>query len=220
MIIYIVATNFYKEPLLALFMAKHVLPKLPYSYDALEPYMDAKTVEIHYSKHHQTYCDKLNLALEKHPSLSDKKVEELLINLDKVPKDIQTAVRNFGGGFVNHNMFWECMARHSKSVPKGKIVEKINKDFGSFDEFKKQFTQHAISLFGSGYTWLVLSDGKLEIINTKDQDSPLSLGKKPILVIDVWEHAYYLKYQNRRAEFIEAWWSIINWKKVEENFTS
>lgn len=220
MIIYIVATNFYKEPLLALFMAKHVLPKLPYSYDALEPYMDAKTVEIHYSKHHQTYCDKLNLALEKHPSLSDKKVEELLVNLDKVPKDIQNAVRNFGGGFVNHNMFWECMSNHSKSVPKGKVIEKINKDFGSFDEFRKQFTQHATTLFGSGYTWLVLSDGKLEIINTKDQDSPLSLGKKPILVIDVWEHAYYLKYQNRRAEFIEAWWSLINWKKVEENFTS
>lgn len=201
-------------------MKKHVLPKLPYAFDALEPYMDSKTVEIHYSKHHQTYCDKLNLALEKHPDLFDKDVEELLTGLDKVPKDIQTAVRNFGGGYVNHNLFWECMHPASKSAPKGKIVEKINKDFGSFEEFKKQFTQHATTLFGSGYTWLVESNGKLEIINTKDQDSPLSVGKKPLLVIDVWEHAYYLKYQNRRAEFIESWWNIVNWKKVEELFTS
>lgn len=201
-------------------MNKHILPKLPYSFDALEPYMDAKTVEIHYSKHHQTYCDKLNLALEKHSDLAEKKVEDLLVGLDKIPKDIQTAVRNFGGGFVNHNVFWECMAPHSKSAPKGKIVEKINKDFGSFDEFRKQFTQHATTLFGSGYTWLVESKGKLEIINTKDQDSPLSMGKKPLLVIDVWEHAYYLKHQNRRAEFIEAWWNIVNWSKVEHNFTS
>ncbi len=201
-------------------MKKQVLPKLPYSYDALEPYMDAKTVEIHYSKHHQTYCDKLNVALENHPALSEKKVEELLVDLDSMPKDIQVAIRNFGGGYVNHNVFWECMAPHSKSVPKGKIVEKINKDFGSFDEFKKQFTDSATKLFGSGYTWLVLSSGKLEIINTKDQDSPLTIGKKPLLVIDVWEHAYYLKYQNKRADYIEAWWNIVNWKKVEENFTS
>lgn len=199
-------------------MNKHSLPKLPYAFDALEPYMDAKTVEIHYSKHHQTYCDKLNLALEKHPALFDKTVEELLIGLDKVPKDIQTAVRNFGGGYVNHNVFWECMSP-KKTEAHGKVLDAIKKDFGSFEEFKKQFTQNATTLFGSGYTWLVLSNGKLEIINTKDQDSPLSVGKKPLLVIDVWEHAYYLKYQNRRAEFIENWWNMVNWKQVEKNFT-
>jgi len=212
------ATNFYKLWLLDFCMNKHSLPKLPYAFDALEPYMDAKTVEIHYSKHHQTYCDKLNLALEKHPALFDKTVEELLIGLDKVPKDIQTAVRNFGGGYVNHNVFWECM-RPKKTEAHGKVLDAIKKDFGSFEEFKKQFTQNATTLFGSGYTWLVLSNGKLEIINTKDQDSPLSVGKKPLLVIDVWEHAYYLKYQNRRAEFIENWWNMVNWKQVEKNFT-
>ena len=201
-------------------MNKHVLPKLPYAFDALEPYMDAKTVEIHYSKHHQTYCDKLNLALEKHPALFDRKVEELLVDLDKMPAEIKTAVRNFGGGYVNHNVFWECMAPHSKSAPKGKIIEKINKDFGSFEEFRNQFTTHAASLFGSGYTWLVLSDGKLEIMTTKDQDSPLTLGKKPLLVIDVWEHSYYLKYQNKRADYIEALWNVVNWGQVEKNYSS
>ncbi|MEK6894248.1 MAG: superoxide dismutase [Nanoarchaeota archaeon] len=201
-------------------MNKHVLPKLPYAFDALEPYMDAKTVEIHYSKHHQTYCDKLNLALEKHPALFDRKVEELLVDLDKMPAEIKTAVRNFGGGYVNHNVFWECMAPHSKSAPKGKIIEKINKDFGSFEEFRNQFTTHAASLFGSGYTWLVLSDGKLEIMTTKDQDSPLTLGKKPLLVIDVWEHSYYLKFMNKRADYIEAWWNVVNWGQVEKNYSS
>jgi len=203
-------------------MKKHVLPKLPYAYGALEPYMDAKTVEIHYSKHHQTYCDKLNVALEKHPSLFEQSVEQLLTNLDNMPADIKTAVRNFGGGFVNHNIFWECMHPHSDSTkhPKGKILEAINKNFGSFEEFRKQFTEKSMGLFGSGYCWLVLNAGKLEIITTKDQDSPLTLGKKPVLVIDVWEHAYYLRYMNKRADFIEAWWNLVNWKKVEELFTS
>ncbi|MEK6908856.1 MAG: superoxide dismutase [Nanoarchaeota archaeon] len=202
-------------------MKKHVLPKLPYAFDALEPYMDAKTVEIHYSKHHQTYCDKLNVALEKHPELFDKTVEELVANLKVIPEDIRNAVRNFGGGFVNHNIFWEVMGPVSKDNHlKGKIIEKINRDFGSFDEFKKQFTEKATTLFGSGYCWLVLSDGKLEIMTTKDQDSPLSVGKKPVLVIDVWEHSYYLKYQNRRSEFIEAWWNLINWNRVNELFSS
>lgn len=200
-------------------MNKYVLPKLPYSYDALEPFMDSKTVEIHYSKHHQTYCDKLNLALEEYPSLFDKKVEELLMDLDGVPADIKTAVRNFGGGFVNHNMFWECMGSKKTEVS-GKILIAIKKDFGSFEEFRKQFTASATTLFGSGYTWLVLSNGKLEIINTKDQDSPLSLGKKPILVIDVWEHSYYLKYMNKRVDFIEAWWNLVNWSQVEKNYLS
>ncbi len=201
-------------------MNKHSLPKLPYSFDALEPYMDAKTVEIHYGKHHQGYCDKLNVALEKHPVLFDKKVEDLLSDLNSVPEDIRVAVRNFGGGFVNHNIFWDCMTSVSNSGKcTGKILEAINRDFGSFDLFKEKFTDSATKLFGSGYCWLVSnSDKKLEIINTKDQDSPLSMGKRPVLVLDVWEHAYYLKYQNRRPEFIGAWWNLINWKQVEKNF--
>ncbi len=198
-------------------MKKHSLLKLPYSFDALEPYMDARTVEIHYSKHHQTYCDKLNLALEKHPALFEKSVEELLIDLDKMPADIKTAIRNFGGGFVNHNVFWEVMAG-KKTECSGKILTAINKDFGSFDEFRKQFTASATTLFGSGYTWLVKHGNKLEIMNTKDQDSPLTVGKKPLLVIDVWEHSYYLKYMNKRADFIEAWWNLVNWDKVNELF--
>lgn len=199
----------------------HVLPKLPYGFDALEPYMDAKTVELHYSKHHQGYCDKLNAALEKRPELFDKTAEELLSDLDSIPIDIRTAVRNFGGGFVNHNMFWECMAPHSaKHHAKGKIAEKINSDFGSFDEFKKEFTHKATTLFGSGYTWLVLSKGKLEIINTKDQDSPITLGKKPLLVIDVWEHAFYIKHFWNRVAYINDWWQLVNWSQVEKNYLS
>ncbi len=198
-------------------MKKHVLPKLLYSFDALEPYMDAKTVEIHYTKHHQTYCDKLNVVLEKHPALFEKTVEELLIDLDKMPADIKTAVRNFGGGLANHNVFWEVMTP-DKMECSGKILTAINKDFGSFDEFRKQFTLSATGLFGSGYTWLVKHGNKLEIMDTKDQDSPLSVGKKPVLVIDVWEHSYYLKHQNRRAEFIEAWWNLVNWTEVEKNY--
>ncbi|MEK6847381.1 MAG: superoxide dismutase [Nanoarchaeota archaeon] len=219
-------------------MQKHVLPKLPYAFDALEPYMDARTVEIHYGKHHQTYCDKLNLALEKHPSLFDKSVEELLSDLNAVPEDIRTAVRNFGGGFVNHNIFWEVMCPTSQSGKcSGELLRAIEKEFGSFDEFKKKFTDKAVGLFGSGYCWLVLNGEKLEtaktsgfrgaqeqkvldIMITKDQDSPLSVGKTPILVIDVWEHSYYLKYQNRRAEFVEAWWNLVNWKKIEKLFLS
>lgn len=198
-------------------MNKHILPKLPYAFDALEPYMDAKTVEIHYSKHHQGYCDKLNLALEKHPALFDKSVNDLLIGLDSVPLDIRTAVRNFGGGYVNHNVFWECMSS-KKTECNGKILHSIIRDFGSFEEFCKQFTASAVGLFGSGYTWLVVSDGKLEIINTKDQDSPISLGKKPVLVIDVWEHSYYVKHFWNRVEYINDWWQLVNWSQVEKNY--
>ena len=200
-------------------MHKHELPKLPYPLDALEPYMDAKTVEIHWGKHHKTYVDKLNVALEKHPKLFEKSVEELIVNINAIPEDIRNAVRNFGGGHANHSFFWLCMAPKSGGKPKGALLKKIEADFGSFDEFKKQFTDKATTLFGSGYCWLVSSNGKLEIMTTKDQDSPVSVGKKPLLVIDVWEHAYYLKYQNRRAEYIEAFWSLINWKHVEEVFS-
>ncbi len=197
---------------------KHVLPVLPYAFDALEPYMDAKTVEIHWGKHHRTYVDKLNVALDKHPELFGKTVEELLKNLNAIPEDIRTAVRNFGGGHANHSFFWPCMAAKAGGIPKGKILEAIKKDFGDFDEFKKQFSDKSLALFGSGYVWLVLNGKKLEIIPTKDQDSPLSVGKKPLLVIDLWEHSYYLKFQNRRNEFIESFWNLVNWKKVEELF--
>ncbi len=203
-------------------MQKHALPKLSYAFDALEPYMDAKTLEIHYGKHHQIYCDKLNLALDKHPVFFEKKVEDLLENLNSVPLDIQTAVRNFGGGFVNHNFFWETMCPVSSNGKcSGDLLKAIVSSFGGFSEFQSQFTEKSLTLFGSGWVWLVIDSKskKLEIIQTKDQDSPLSIGKKPILVIDLWEHAYYLKYQNRRIEFIEAWWNLVNWNMVEKNYS-
>jgi Fe-Mn family superoxide dismutase len=193
------------------------LPKLEFNYSDLEPYMDAKTVEIHYSKHHQSYCDKLNGAIEKHPELSGKAAEELLKNLDNISEDIRIAIRNFGGGFVNHNFFWSILAKSGQKC-NGKILKEVEKTFGSFDDFKKKFSESAGGVFGSGWTWLVLNKGKLEILNTANQDSPLTQGKIPLLVIDVWEHSYYIKYQNRRAEFIEAFWNIINWNKVNVLF--
>jgi Fe-Mn family superoxide dismutase len=193
----------------------HELPKLAYSYDSLEPFIDAKTMEIHYSKHHKTYVDKLNAALEKHPEFQKKKVEDLLMGLNKVPEDIRTAVRNHGGGVFNHNFFWQILKKGTK--PKAEIEKAIIKKFGSFDEFKKQFTDKATTLFGSGWTWLVMNNKKeLEIMQTSNQDSPISQGKIPLITIDVWEHAYYLKYQNRRAEYIEAFFNVINWDKVNE----
>lgn len=194
---------------------KHELPKLGYEYDALEPYIDAKTMEIHLTKHHQAYIDKLNAALEKHPELQDKKVEELLADLSKVPEDVKTAVRNHGGGHYNHSMFWKLMKKDVE-MPK-KIAAAIDKDFGNFENFKKAFTDAALNRFGSGWAWLVLNNGKLEVISTANQDCPISEGKKPILAIDVWEHAYYLKYQQKRAEYVENFFQIINWDEVEKN---
>lgn len=192
------------------------LPKLPYPYDALEPYIDAQTMEIHHTKHHQTYVNKLNAALEKYPNLQNKSLEELLKNLSVVPEDIRTAVGNHGGGHFNHSLFWKIMAPNVTPTPE--IEEAINKSFGSFDEFKKNFTETATGVFGSGWTWLVKDkENKLLIVPTPNQDNPLSEGHTPLLGIDVWEHAYYLKYQNRRPEYIENWWNIINWKQVEEN---
>ena len=193
---------------------KHTLPKLSYAYDALEPYIDARTMEIHYTKHHQAYVDKLNVALEKHPNLQNKNVNELLKSLNNVPEDIRIVVRNHGGGHANHSLFWQLLKKGEKCS--GKIVQAIDKAFGSFDEFKKKFSDNALSIFGSGWAWLVFHNGKLEIYNTARQDSPLIENKIPILGLDVWEHAYYLKYQNRRAEYIEAFFNIINWKKVNE----
>ncbi|NCO11385.1 superoxide dismutase [Candidatus Pacearchaeota archaeon CG_4_9_14_0_2_um_filter_39_13] len=194
------------------------LPELPYAYDALEPHIDAKTMEIHYTKHHQGYVDKLNLALQKYSELQGKKIEELLAdNLAIVPEDIKTAVRNNAGGHVNHSLFWEIMCPADESgEPSEQLMSAIEDSFGSFDDFKKQFSEAALGRFGSGWAWLVVNNGKLEIVSTANQDSPLMQGMIPILGLDVWEHAYYLHYQNKRADYIESWWNVVNWKKVEE----
>ncbi len=191
------------------------LSPLPYAYDALEPHIDVKTMEIHYTKHHQAYLDKLNAALEKYPELQKKKVEDLLKDINSVPEDIRIAVRNHGGGHMNHTLFWEWMSPRGGKIS-GAVAREVDKTFGNLEEFKKKFTDAALSRFGSGWAWLVLSNGKLEVISTTNQDSPLMEGKKPLLGLDVWEHAYYLKHQNRRADYIMAWWNVVNWAKVEE----
>ncbi|MBU0466884.1 MAG: superoxide dismutase [Nanoarchaeota archaeon] len=192
------------------------LPDLGYGFDALEPWIDAKTMGIHHDKHHKTYTDKFNAALEKHPELFDKSAEEIISDLDSVPEDIKGAVRNNCGGYVNHALFWQILGRGKEL--KGKLKESVEKEFGSFEDFKKDFGGRAATLFGSGWVWLVVSNGKLEIVSTTNQDSPLSEGKTPILVLDVWEHAYYLKYQNKRPDYIEAFFSVINWDKVGEMY--
>jgi len=193
---------------------KHALPKLDYAYDTLEPYIDAKTMEIHYTKHHQAYIDKLNAALEKYPELLEKPVEELLKNLNNVPEDIRMAVRNHGGGHYNHSIFWKLLKKNVKMSEKINVA--IDESFGSFENFKKAFTDAALNRFGSGWAWLVMNKGKLEVLSTANQDTPISDGKIPILGIDVWEHAYYLKYQNKRAEYIENFFHIINWEFVDK----
>lgn len=192
-----------------------LLPELPYAYDALEPWIDAKTMEVHHDKHHQAYLDKFNAALEKHPELFGKEADDILKDLNEVPEDIRNVVRNHGGGYVHHSFFWEILAP-GQQKPGGEILKAIEKTFGSYDEFVKKFNEAAMNQFGSGWAWLVVDKGKLEIISTPNQDSPLSLGKTPILGNDVWEHAYYLKYQNRRAEYVAAFWNVVNWKKVDE----
>ena len=193
----------------------HTLEPLPYAYDALEPYIDEQTMRIHHGKHHQTYVDKLNAALEGHESLQETPLGKLLENLDQVPDDIRTAVRNHGGGHANHSFFWPTLKKDVGFG--GEIVDAVNSSFGSYDNFKQSFSNSAALLFGSGWTWLVWDQGKLEIITTPNQDNPLSQGKKPILGLDVWEHAYYLKYQNRRPEYIEAFFNVINWDVVNQN---
>lgn len=193
------------------------LKGLPYEYDALEPHIDKRTMEIHHDKHHAGYVKKLNAALDKHPGLKEKSPEELLKDIDAIPEDIRTAVRNNGGGHVNHSLFWDILA---KDVPEdGELVEAIEQKFGSMEGFKEEFKNAALGRFGSGWAWLVLNEeDELEITSTPNQDTPLSQGKRPILCIDVWEHAYYLKYQNRRAEYIDAFLKLINWKKADENY--
>ena len=198
---------------------KFFLPKLEYEYSALEPWLDAKTMEIHYSKHHKTYCDKLNLALENHPEFFKEDVNEILAGLNQLPEEIWTAVRNNGGGFANHNLYWEIMTGDVKKRElKGDIKKAIEEKFGSFEEFKQNFNAAALMHFGSGWVWLVLDNGELKIVSTSNQDNPITEGKTPILCIDLWEHAYYLHYQNRRADFIEAWWNVVNWEKVNEKY--
>ncbi|MEK6896242.1 MAG: superoxide dismutase [Nanoarchaeota archaeon] len=200
-------------------MEKHVLPQLPYSYDSLEPYIDARTMEIHHTKHHQAYVDKLNTALEKHPALFEKKVEELLKDINSVPEDIRNAVRNHGGGHANHSLFWEWMTPHAKDKEmNGKIIDEIKKAFGSVEAFKEKFNETALSRFGSGWAWLALSKGKLEVYSTVNQDSPLMEGNIPLLGLDVWEHAYYLKWTSNRKGYAENWWNVVNWVRVDELF--
>lgn len=194
------------------------LPELPYAYEALEPHVDAETMRIHHDKHHQAYMDKLNAALEKHPEFFEKSIEEILSDLSAVPEDIRGAVRNAGGGYYHHNIFWEMMSPDGGGEPEGAVAEAINAKFGSFESFKTEFTNAAATHFASGWAWLVKDGaGELSIITTANQDSPVSDGFTPLLGIDVWEHAYYLKYQNKRPEFIEAWWNVVNWDYVGEN---
>ncbi|MFH0851364.1 MAG: superoxide dismutase [Candidatus Peregrinibacteria bacterium] len=191
----------------------YVLPKLNFPFDALEPHIDAKTMEIHYGKHHQAYCDNANKFLAG-TSWAEKPIEEVLRNLEKIPDDQRTAVRNHGGGFANHTMFWTVLGPKS-AEPSGDLAAALQKDFGSTDAFREKFEAAAMGQFGSGWAWLVASDGALEVLNLPNQDSPLSIGKTPLLCIDVWEHAYYLKYQNRRAEYVKAFWNVVNWPEVE-----
>lgn len=195
------------------------LPDLPYDYSALEPYIDEETMKLHHDKHHQTYVDNLNKFLEGHEDLLSMDIEELIQNLDKVPEDVRQKVRNNGGGHANHSMFWKVMAPNSGGVPTGELVEAINSAFGSFAEFQTKFESAGTGRFGSGWVWLVVNDGKLEILDTPNQDSPLMEGKgTPILCLDVWEHAYYLKYKNVRADYIKNWWNVVNWSEVQKLF--
>jgi len=196
------------------------LPKLSYAIDALEPYIDAQTMTIHHDKHHAAYVTNLNGALEKHSELAGKSLEALLADLNAVPEDIRAAVRNHGGGTWNHSMFWEIMAPKAGGAPKGELAKAINAGFGSFDQFKAEFEKAAIGRFGSGWAWLVKKDNGLAIVSTANQDNPLSDGTTPILVIDVWEHAYYLKYHNRRAEYVTNWWNVVNWDAVASRFSA
>jgi superoxide dismutase, Fe-Mn family len=194
----------------------HILPELPYSHDALEPFIDAQTMEIHHGKHHQTYVDKLNAALKDNEKLQKLEVEQLLRNLNEVPENIQAAVRNHGGGHYNHSFFWPTLKKDVAAA--GPAVDAIVSKFGTFNKFKEDFSNSAALLFGSGWAWLVYYQGGLEIVTTANQNSPVSQGKVPLLGLDVWEHAYYLKYQNRRPEYIAAFFNVINWEKINENY--
>jgi Fe-Mn family superoxide dismutase len=194
----------------------HSLPPLPYPHDALEPHIDKQTMEIHHGKHHAAYVNNLNAALEKHPDLQSKSVEDLIRGLSTVPEAIRTAVRNNGGGHANHTMFWQIMGPNAGGAPTGAIADAINGSFGGFDKFKEELKKAGVGRFGSGWAWVVESGGKLAIESTANQDSPLMEGKKAIFGVDVWEHAYYLKYQNRRPDYIDAWWNVVNWAEINK----
>jgi Fe-Mn family superoxide dismutase len=195
------------------------LPPLPYAPDALEPHIDRATMEIHHGKHHGTYVTNLNKALESAPDLANKPIEELLKNnLSGVPENIRTAVRNNGGGHMNHDMFWKIMGPKAGGNPGGDLAQAINGAFGSFDSFKEKFSNAALTRFGSGWAWLIRDGNKVDVTSTPNQDNPIMEGKTPIMGLDVWEHAYYLKYQNRRVEYIQAWWNLVNWGEIERRF--
>ena len=197
----------------------HELPPLPYPKEALEPHIDAQTMEIHHGKHHAAYVNNLNKAIAGKPDLEKKSVQELISNLDAVPQDIRNVVRNNGGGHANHTMFWKSLGPKGSGKPSGKLAEDINATFGSFDAFKEKFEAAGVGRFGSGWVWLIVNKaGKLEITSTANQDNPMMEGNKPVLGNDVWEHAYYLKYQNRRPDYLKAWWNVVNWDEVAKNY--
>jgi Fe-Mn family superoxide dismutase len=196
----------------------HELPNLPYPFDALEPHIDAQTMQIHHGKHHATYVNKLNEALQGHEDLERKSVEDLLRGFDAVPESIRTAVRNHGGGHTNHSLFWQVMGAQAGGTPEGELANAIDTEFGSFQEFKEKLTNAAVNQFGSGWGWLVVSGGRLEVVARPNQDSPLMEGKTPILGVDVWEHAYYLRYQNRRPDYVAAWWNVVRWAEVAQRY--
>jgi Fe-Mn family superoxide dismutase len=196
----------------------HDLPNLPFAHDALEPHIDARTMEIHHTKHHQGYVTKLNAALEQHPALQKKSLEDLIGGIGSVPEKVRTAVRNNGGGHVNHSLFWTVMSPKGGGEPGGELASAITSAFGDFAGFRQQFSDAAAGRFGSGWAWLSVSGGNLAVESTPNQDSPLMEGRKPILGLDVWEHAYYLKYQNRRPDYIAAWWNVVNWEEVARRY--
>jgi len=196
------------------------VPALPYAYEALEPYIDSQTMHLHHDKHHQAYVDNFKAALEKAPELKDKSPEDILRNLSAVPEAVRTAVQNNGGGHVNHSMFWAIMGPNAGGAPTGAIGDAIKSTFGDFAQFQEKFNDAGVKRFGSGWAWLVQGKSGLEIVSTANQDNPLSQGAYPIMGNDVWEHAYYLKYQNRRAEYLKAWWNVVNWEEVNKRFAS
>ncbi|MBL3642218.1 superoxide dismutase [Peribacillus simplex] len=196
------------------------LPQLPYAYDALEPHIDKETMNIHHTKHHNTYVTNLNNALEGNQELLSKSVEEIVANLDAVPEAVRTAVRNNGGGHANHTLFWEILSPNGGGQPTGELADAITSKFGSFDSFKEEFAKAATTRFGSGWAWLAVNNGELEVTSTPNQDNPLSEGKTPLLGLDVWEHAYYLNYQNRRPEYINSFWNVVNWDEVSKRYSA
>ncbi|MFD3447717.1 superoxide dismutase [Mn] [Microbacteriaceae bacterium 4G12] len=199
-------------------MAKYELPQLPYAYDALEPHFDKETMNIHHTKHHNTYVTNVNAALESYPELAAKSVEALISDMNEVPEAIRTAVRNNGGGHANHSLFWTILSPNGGGAPVGELAQAIDAKFGSYDAFKEEFAKAATTRFGSGWAWLVVNNGELEVTSTPNQDSPLMEGKTPVLGLDVWEHAYYLRYQNRRPDYISSFWNVVDWNAVEKRY--